>query len=163
MLPELFGGSADLSESNCTDFTGHRTIKPGQFDGNYVYYGVREFGMSAILNGIALHGGLIPFGGTFLVFSDYARNALRVASLLNVRSIFVFTPDSVGRGEDGPTHQPIEHLAALRLIPNLSVWRPCDAVETGVAWQAAIERADGPTAMALTRQNVAHQPRNTEQ
>jgi transketolase len=162
-LPELFGGSADLSESNCTDWTGHRTIKPGQFDGNYVYYGVREFGMSAIMNGLSLHGGFIPFGGTFLTFSDYARNAVRLAALMKIRSIFVYTHDSVGLGEDGPTHQSVEHAASLRLIPNLSFWRPCDAVEAGVAWQAAVERKDGPTAMALTRQNLPHQARTEEQ
>ena len=131
--------------------------------GNYIYFGVREFGMSAILNGIAAHGGLIPYGGTFLVFSDYARNALRMAALIGLQSIFVLTHDSIGLGEDGPTHQPIEHLASLRLIPNMHVWRPCDAVETAVAWRAAIERRDGPTSLVLTRQDLPHVPRTDDQ
>ncbi|MDD3764119.1 MAG: transketolase [Nevskiales bacterium] len=156
-LPELLGGSADLSESNCTDFKGHRSVRAGQFEGNYVNYGVREFGMSAIMNGVALHGGLIPFGGTFLVFSDYARNALRMAALMRKRSIFVLTHDSIGLGEDGPTHQAVEHVASLRLIPNMHVWRPADAFETAVAWANAIERADGPSALALSRQNLQPQ------
>ncbi|MFC4252567.1 transketolase [Sinimarinibacterium flocculans] len=156
-LPELFGGSADLSESNCTDFKGHKAIRTGAFDGNYVNYGVREFGMSAVLNGIALHGGLIPFGGTFLVFSDYARNALRMAALMKQRSIFVLTHDSIGLGEDGPTHQAVEHVASLRLIPGMHVWRPADPFETAVAWTSAIARSDGPSALALTRQNLPPQ------
>ncbi len=156
-LPELLGGSADLSESNCTDFKGYRSVRAGQFEGNYVNYGVREFGMSAIMNGVALHGGLIPFGGTFLVFSDYARNALRMAALMRKRSIFVLTHDSIGLGEDGPTHQAVEHVASLRLIPNMHVWRPADAFETAVAWTNAIERADGPSALALSRQNLQPQ------
>ncbi len=153
-LPELFGGSADLSESNCTDFKGHKSVRNGAFDGNYVNYGVREFGMSAMLNGIALHGGLIPFGGTFLVFSDYARNALRMAALMKQRSIFVLTHDSIGLGEDGPTHQAVEHVSSLRLIPGLHLWRPADSFETAVAWTSAIERKDGPSALALSRQNL---------
>jgi transketolase len=157
-LPELFGGSADLSESNGTDFKGHKALRPGDLTGNYINYGVREFGMSAVLNGMALHGGLIPFGATFLTFSDYARNALRMAALMKIRSIFVYTHDSIGLGEDGPTHQAVEHHAALRMIPNLHYWRPCDAFETAVAWKAAVERRNGPTAMALTRQNLPPQP-----
>jgi transketolase len=131
-------------------------LKHGQ-EGNYIHYGVREFGMAAVINGIALHGGFVPFGGTFLVFSDYARNALRLAALMRVRSIFVFTHDSIGLGEDGPTHQPIEHLGSLRLIPNLDVWRPCDVLETAVAWRCAVERHDGPSAIVLTRQNTPQQ------
>ncbi|MEW6167447.1 MAG: transketolase [Pseudomonadota bacterium] len=156
-LPELFGGSADLSESNCTDFKGHKAVGPRVFAGNYVHYGVREFGMAAMLNGIALHGGLIPFGGTFLVFSDYARNALRMAALMKQRSIFVLTHDSIGLGEDGPTHQPVEQLSSLRLIPGLQVWRPADPFETAVAWAAALERRDGPSVLALSRQNLQPQ------
>ena len=144
-LPELIGGSADLTGSNNTRHSRSKTLTRDNPGGNYVYFGVREFGMSAILNGIAAHGGLIPYGGTFLVFSDYARNALRMAALIGLQSIFVLTHDSIGLGEDGPTHQPIEHLASLRLMPNMRVWRPCDAVETAVAWRAAIERRDGPT------------------
>ncbi len=157
-LPELFGGSADLSESNCTDFKGHKSLRNGKLAGNYINYGVREFGMSAIMNGIALHGGLIPFGGTFLVFSDYARNALRMAALMKQRSIFVLTHDSIGLGEDGPTHQAVEHVASLRLIPGMHVWRPADAFETAVAWTCAIERGNGPSALALSRQNLPPQP-----
>ncbi|MFA5940149.1 MAG: transketolase [Sinimarinibacterium sp.] len=156
-LPELFGGSADLSESNCTDFKGHKSLRTGNFAGNYIHYGVREFGMSAIMNGITLHGGLIPFGGTFLVFSDYARNALRMAALMKQRSIFVLTHDSIGLGEDGPTHQAVEHVSSLRLIPGMHVWRPADAFETAVAWTCAIERKDGPSALALSRQNLQPQ------
>jgi transketolase len=156
-LPELFGGSADLGESNCTDFKGHKSLRHGALDGNYVNYGVREFGMSAIMNGIALHGGLIPFGGTFLVFSDYARNALRMAALMKLRSVFVLTHDSIGLGEDGPTHQAVEHVSSLRLIPNMRLWRPADAFETAVAWTSAIERRDGPSALALSRQNLQPQ------
>lgn len=158
MLPELFGGSADLTESNCTDFKGHKTIKPGALNGNYLSWGVREFGMAAAINGMALHGGVIPFGGTFLVFSDYARNAVRMAALMKQRSIFVFTHDSVGLGEDGPTHQAVEHVSALRLIPNMRVWRPADAFESAIAWKAAIERHNGPTCLALSRQNLNPQP-----
>ncbi|MGJ8668094.1 MAG: transketolase [Oceanococcus sp.] len=162
-MPELLGGSADLTGSNLTLFDGAKGVTPGDVSGQYIYYGVREFGMSAIMNGIALHGGFIPYGGTFLTFSDYARNAIRMAALMNQRSIFVYTHDSIGLGEDGPTHQPVEHVASLRLIPNLENWRPCDAVETFVTWQAAIERADGPTTMALTRQGVPPNPRNAQQ
>jgi len=153
-LPEFLGGSADLTESNLTKWEGAKVVHPGDVNGNYIYYGVREFGMSAIMNGIALHGGLIPFGGTFLTFSDYARNALRMAALMRIRSIFVYTHDSVGLGEDGPTHQSVEHVSSLRLIPNLEVWRPADLLETAVAWQQAVERTDGPSALALTRQNT---------
>jgi transketolase len=152
-LPELIGGSADLASSNLTLWSGSRPVRRAD-GGNYVFYGVREFGMTAIMNGMALHGGLIPYGGTFLTFSDYARNALRMAALIKVRSIFVFTHDSIGLGEDGPTHQPIEHAATLRYIPNMEVWRPCDSVETAVAWTAAIERKDGPTSLLLSRQNL---------
>lgn len=163
VLPELLGGSADLSGSNGTDFKGHRAIKHGDYSGNYIYYGVREFGMTAIANGLALHGGFTPFGATFLTFSDYARNAIRMAALMRARSILVYTHDSIGLGEDGPTHQAVEHLASLRLIPNLHVWRPGDDVETAVAWRLAIERSSGPTALALSRQDVDHQSRDAEQ
>ena len=152
-LPELVGGSADLTNSNLTMVKTSKAIGP-QDGGNYVFYGVREFGMCAVMSGLALHGGFIPYGGTFLVFSDYARNALRLAAMMGVRTIYVFTHDSIGLGEDGPTHQPVEHAASLRLIPNMQVWRPCDTVETAVAWAAAIERKDGPTSLLLTRQNV---------
>ncbi|PTU31668.1 transketolase [Stenotrophobium rhamnosiphilum] len=157
-LPELFGGSADLTESNCTDFKGYKVIKPGDFSGNYISYGVREFGMSAAINGIVLHGGLLPFGGTFLTFSDYARNALRMAALMKIGSIFVYTHDSIGLGEDGPTHQSVEHISSLRLIPNLQTWRPADQFESAIAWACAIERRNGPTAFALSRQNLNPQP-----
>ena len=153
MLPELVGGSADLTNSNLTMVKTSKVIG-AEGGGNYVFYGVREFGMCAVMSGIALHGGLIPYGGTFLVFSDYARNALRLAAMMGVRVIYVFTHDSIGLGEDGPTHQPIEHAASLRLIPNMQVWRPCDTVETAVAWGCALERKDGPTSLLLTRQNV---------
>ena len=152
-LPELLGGSADLTGSNLTMVKASTPLLPS-FSGNHIFYGVREFGMCAVMNGIALHGGFIPYGGTFLVFSDYARNALRMAALMKIRSIYVFTHDSIGLGEDGPTHQPIEHAATLRLMPNMEVWRPCDTVETAVAWLAALKRRDGPTALLLTRQNV---------
>jgi transketolase len=161
LLPELVGGSADLAGSNLTMWSGSKSItEPG---GNYIFYGVREFGMAAIMNGMVLHGGAIPYGGTFLVFSDYCRNALRVAALMGAGSIFVFTHDSIGLGEDGPTHQPVEHATTLRQIPNLDVWRPCDAVETAVAWAMAIERRNGPTSLLLTRQGVPHQQRTPEQ
>jgi transketolase len=159
LLRELVGGSADLAGSNLTLWSGSKGVTRGD-GGNYVYYGVREFGMCAIVNGLALHGGVIPYGGTFLVFSDYARNALRVAALMKVRSIFVFTHDSIGLGEDGPTHQSVEHAASLRLIPNMDVWRPCDTVESAVAWIAAIERRDGPSSLLFSRQNVAFQKRD---
>lgn len=162
-LPELIGGSADLTESNNTWWDDCTAVSRQDGDGNYIYYGVREFGMSAIVNGIALHGGFVPYAGTFLVFSDYARNAVRMAALMKIRSIFVYTHDSIGLGEDGPTHQPVEQLATLRLIPNISLWRPCDAVETVVAWQAALERRAGPTCLSLSRQNLPHQVRGPEQ
>ncbi len=163
LLPEMIGGSADLTGSNNTRHGASRVINPGDPDGNYIHYGVREFGMAAIMNGLSLHGGFIPYGGTFLVFSDYARNALRMAALMEAQSILVFTHDSIGLGEDGPTHQPVEHLASLRAMPNMHVWRPCDAVETAVAWRAAIERRDGPTSLVLTRQNLPHQERTEDQ
>ncbi|MCC5869575.1 MAG: transketolase, partial [Gammaproteobacteria bacterium] len=162
-LVELIGGSADLAGSNLTIHKGSRPLAAGDFAGNYVYFGVREFGMTAICNGIALHGGLIPYSATFLTFSDYSRNALRMAALMRLRQIMVFTHDSIGLGEDGPTHQPVEHLASLRLMPNLTVWRPCDAVESMAAWIDAIERADGPSALVFTRQGVPHQPRSDAQ
>ncbi|MGH8662217.1 MAG: transketolase [Burkholderiales bacterium] len=152
-LPELVGGSADLTNSNLTMVKTSKVIGR-EGGGNYVFYGVREFGMCAVMSGIALHGGFIPYGGTFLVFTDYARSALRMAAIMGVRVIYVLTHDSIGLGEDGPTHQPIEHAASLRLIPNMQVWRPCDTVETAVAWACALERRDGPTALLLTRQNV---------
>lgn len=163
MLPELMGGSADLSPSNLTrhqksvDFTGENPA------GNYISYGVREFGMSTIMNGLALHGGFIPYGGTFLMFMEYARNALRMAALMKIRSVFVYTHDTIGLGEDGPTHQPVEQLASLRLTPNMETWRGCDQVEVAVAWQQAIERKDGPTSLVLTRQPLAQQPRTAAQ
>ncbi len=162
LLPEFMGGSADLAGSNLTLWSGCKGINK-QVDGNYVYYGVREFGMAAIMNGIALHGGFIPYGATFLIFSEYARNALRMAALMKIRSILVFTHDSIGLGEDGPTHQPIEQTATLRLIPNMSVWRPCDAVESAVAWKMAIKRQTGPSSLIFSRQNLPHQERTIEQ
>ncbi|WP_127478659.1 transketolase [Sulfurivermis fontis] len=162
-LPEFLGGSADLTPSNLTSWKEAKAITRTVSDGNYLSYGVREFGMSAIMNGVALHGGFIPFGGTFLMFSEYARNALRMAALMKVRSIFVYTHDSIGLGEDGPTHQPVEQTATLRLIPNMSVWRPCDAVESAVAWRCAIEKKDGPTSLIFSRQNLAHMPRSDAQ
>jgi transketolase len=158
-LPELLGGSADLTGSVFTDWSGSVAVGRDT-PGNYIHFGVREFGMSAIANGVALHGGLIPYTGTFLTFSDYARNAVRMSALMRLRTIYVYTHDSIGLGEDGPTHQPVEHAASLRLIPRLDVWRPCDGVETAVAWAAALERADGPTALLLTRQGVPCQKRN---
>jgi transketolase len=154
-LPELLGGSADLTGSNLTDWKGHRPLL-GSGTGNHVHYGVREFGMAAVMNGIALHGGLRPYGGTFLTFSDYARNALRMSALMKLPVIHVFTHDSIGLGEDGPTHQPVEHASSLRLIPNLDVWRPADATETAVAWREALRRADGPSALLLSRQGLPH-------
>ena len=159
-LPELLGGSADLAGSNLTMWSGSRPI--GQPGGNYIHYGVREFGMAAIMNGIALHGGFIPYGGTFLTFSDYCRNALRMAALMKIRSIFVFTHDSIGLGEDGPTHQAVEHVASLRLIPNMDLWRPCDTEESVHAWAAALERRDGPASLIFSRQNLAFQKRSPE-
>jgi transketolase len=161
-LPELVGGSADLTVSNLTMVSSSKALGR-EGGGNYIYYGVREFGMCAIMNGLALHGGLIPYGGTFLVFSDYARNALRLAALMGVRAIYVFTHDSIGLGEDGPTHQPVEHAATLRLVPNMHVWRPCDPVETVVAWAAALERKQGPTSLLFTRQSTPFVKRRPEQ
>jgi transketolase len=162
-LPELLGGSADLTGSNLTSWPAMSPVTADQADGNYVYYGVREFGMTAMANGIALHQGLLPFTGTFLVFMDYARNAVRMAALMGVRNVLVYTHDSIGQGEDGPTHQPIEHLASLRMTPNMSVWRPADGVETVVAWRAAVERRHGPTALVLSRQSLPHQSRDDVQ
>jgi len=163
LLPEIFGGSADLGCSNMTEWTGYKPMRANKPDANYINYGVREFGMSAIMNGLTLHGGLIPFGATFLMFSEYARNAVRMASLMKIRSIFVYTHDSIGLGEDGPTHQPIEQTATLRMIPFMQVWRPCDAVETAVSWRAAIERSDGPSVLVFSRQNLPHMPRTEMQ
>jgi transketolase len=163
LLPELAGGSADLTGSNLTLHDHSVAVTGDDAAGNYIFFGVREFGMSATCNGIALHGGIIPYCGTFLTFSDYARNALRMAALMKLRNIFVYTHDSIGLGEDGPTHQPVEHIASLRLMPNMRVWRPCDAVETAVAWRDAIERVDGPTSLVLTRQGVPHQARSDTQ
>jgi transketolase len=163
LLPELLGGSADLAPSNLTQWSGSRAVSAEKPDGNYIHYGVREFGMSAILNGLVLHGGFIPYGGTFLMFMEYARNAVRMAALMKARSIFVYTHDSIGLGEDGPTHQPVEQLASLRQTPNLETWRPCDETETAVAWCAAIERRDGPSALVLSRQNLPPVARNDAQ
>jgi transketolase len=163
LLPEMAGGSADLTGSNLTKHNGSTPISGDDAAGNYVWFGVREFGMTAICNGLRLHGGFIPYSGTFLTFSDYSRNALRMAALMKVQNILVFTHDSIGLGEDGPTHQPVEHTASLRLMPNMSVWRPCDAVETAVAWRHALENDTGPTSLVLTRQGVPHQARSDEQ
>ncbi len=163
VLPEILGGSADLAPSNLTTWNGYKAISNTVSDGNYLHYGVREFGMSAIMNGITLHGGFIPFGATFLMFSEYARNALRMAALMKIQSIFVYTHDSIGLGEDGPTHQPVEQIATLRLIPNMSTWRPCDAVETAVAWKQAVEKRTGPTTLIFSRQGLPHQTRTEEQ
>jgi len=163
VLPELFGGSADLTGSNNTNRKDSRALTGEDASGNYLHYGVREFGMAAMMNGIALHGGLIPYGGTFLVFSDYARNAMRMSALMKQRVIYVMTHDSIGLGEDGPTHQPIEHLPSLRIVPNMTLWRPCDSAETAVAWAAAIEWRDGPSCLALSRQGLPAQPRDAEQ
>ncbi len=163
LLPELIGGSADLAHSNLTLWKGSRDVNAPGDAGNYVYYGVREFAMTAISNGLALHGGFIPYDATFLVFSDYARNAVRMSALIPAAAIHVYTHDSIGLGEDGPTHQPIEHLAALRVIPNNPVWRPCDAVESAVAWRVALERRDGPSCLVFSRQVLAHQHRDTRQ
>ncbi len=163
LLPEFLGGSADLAGSNLTLWKGCTGISNTVSDGNYLYYGVREFGMSAIMNGITLHGGFVPYGATFLMFSEYARNALRMAALMKIPSIFVYTHDSIGLGEDGPTHQPIEQTATLRMIPNMSVWRPCDAVESAVCWKLAIERKTGPSSLIFSRQNLKHMSRTSEQ
>ncbi len=163
LLPELLGGSADLAPSNLTIHKSSKSITADDASGNYMHYGVREFGMSAIMNGAALHGGLVPYGATFLMFMEYARNAVRMAALMKQRSIFVYTHDSIGLGEDGPTHQPVEQIASLRLTPNMSTWRPCDQVESAVAWKYAIERQDGPTALIFSRQNLAQMDRNEQQ
>lgn len=163
LLPELLGGSADLAGSNLTLWQGSKGITAADASGNYVYYGVREFGMSAIMNGIALHGGFTPYGATFLMFMEYARNAVRMAALMKQQSIFVYTHDSIGLGEDGPTHQPIEQLASLRMTPQLSTWRPCDQVESAVAWKYALMHKDGPTALVFSRQNLAQQTRTSDQ
>ncbi|ELY5141921.1 transketolase [Vibrio vulnificus] len=163
MLPEFMGGSADLAPSNLTMWSGSKSLEASDFSGNYIHYGVREFGMTAIMNGIALHGGFVPYGATFLMFMEYARNAMRMAALMKIQNIQVYTHDSIGLGEDGPTHQPVEQIASLRLTPNMSTWRPCDQVESAVAWKLAIERKDGPSALIFSRQNLAQQPRSAEQ
>ncbi|MEM6301929.1 MAG: transketolase C-terminal domain-containing protein, partial [Pseudomonadota bacterium] len=163
LLPELLGGSADLAGSNLTKWSGSDGVSDASAAGNYIYYGVREFGMSAIMNGIAIHGGFIPYGGTFLIFMEYARNAVRMAALMKQRSIFVYTHDSIGVGEDGPTHQPVEQLTALRATPNLHTWRPCDTVESAACWKAAVARANGPSALVFSRQGLAHQKRSPRQ
>ncbi|PSU06855.1 transketolase [Photobacterium gaetbulicola] len=163
MLPEFMGGSADLAPSNLTMWSGSKSLEAKDFSGNYIHYGVREFGMTAIMNGIALHGGFVPYGATFLMFMEYARNAMRMAALMKVQNIQVYTHDSIGLGEDGPTHQPVEQMASLRLTPNMSTWRPCDQVESAVAWKLAIERKDGPTALIFSRQNLAQQARTEAQ
>ena len=162
-MPELLGGSADLAGSNLTLWSGCKGVSKEDASGNYMFYGVREFGMSAIMNGIALHGGFVPYGATFLMFMEYARNAIRMAALMQQRAIHVYTHDSIGLGEDGPTHQPVEQLTSLRTTPNLNTWRPCDAVESAVAWKAALERVDGPTALIFSRQNLPHQQRDAAQ
>jgi len=163
ILPEFMGGSADLAPSNLTKWSGSKSLEANDFSGNYIHYGVREFGMTAIMNGIALHGGFVPYGATFLMFMEYARNAMRMAALMKVQNIQVYTHDSIGLGEDGPTHQPVEQMASLRLTPNMSTWRPCDQVESAVAWKLAIERKDGPTSLIFSRQNLAQQERSEEQ
>ncbi len=162
-IPEMLGGSADLTGSNNTNHKGSKAVTHDDFTGNYLHYGVREFGMTAIMNGVSLHGGFVPYGGTFLVFSDYARNAVRMAALMKQRVILVYTHDSIGLGEDGPTHQPVEHVASLRLIPNMCLWRPCDTVETAAAWADAIERRDGPTSLILSRQALPVMARSARQ
>ncbi len=163
LLPEFMGGSADLAPSNLTMWSGSKSLTAKDFSGNYIHYGVREFGMTAIINGIALHGGFVPYGATFLMFMEYARNAMRMAALMKVQNIQVYTHDSIGLGEDGPTHQPVEQIASLRMTPNMSTWRPCDQVESAVAWKLAIERKDAPSALIFSRQNLAQQPRSAEQ
>ncbi|EJL6746454.1 transketolase [Vibrio alginolyticus] len=163
LLPEFMGGSADLAPSNLTMWSGSKSLEANDFSGNYIHYGVREFGMTAIMNGIALHGGFVPYGATFLMFMEYARNAMRMAALMKIQNIQVYTHDSIGLGEDGPTHQPVEQMASLRLTPNMSTWRPCDQVESAVAWKLAIERKDAPTALIFSRQNLAQQERTAEQ
>ncbi|EML0201179.1 transketolase [Vibrio cholerae] len=163
LLPEFMGGSADLAPSNLTMWSGSKSLRAEDFSGNYIHYGVREFGMTAIINGIALHGGFVPYGATFLMFMEYARNAMRMAALMKIQNIQVYTHDSIGLGEDGPTHQPVEQIASLRMTPNMSTWRPCDQVESAVAWKLAIERKDAPSALIFSRQNLAQQPRSAEQ
>ncbi|MUH67953.1 transketolase, partial [Vibrio cholerae] len=163
VLPEFMGGSADLAPSNLTMWSGSKSLTAEDFSGNYIHYGVREFGMTAIINGIALHGGFVPYGATFLMFMEYARNAMRMAALMKVQNIQVYTHDSIGLGEDGPTHQPVEQIASLRMTPNMSTWRPCDQVESAVAWKLAIERKNAPSALIFSRQNLAQQPRSAEQ
>ncbi|AYV12683.1 transketolase [Shewanella algae] len=163
MLPEFLGGSADLAPSNLTMYSGSKAISAEDASGNYLHYGVREFGMTAIINGIALHGGFVPYGATFLMFMEYARNAMRMAALMKVQNIQVYTHDSIGLGEDGPTHQPVEQIASLRMTPNMSTWRPCDQVESAIAWKYAIERKDGPTSLIFSRQNLTQMPRSAEQ
>ncbi|MDF4495439.1 transketolase [Vibrio parahaemolyticus] len=163
LLPEFMGGSADLAPSNLTMWSGSKSLEANDFSGNYIHYGVREFGMTAIMNGIALHGGFVPYGATFLMFMEYARNAMRMAALMKIQNIQVYTHDSIGLGEDGPTHQPVEQIASLRLTPNMNTWRPCDQVESAVAWKLAIERKDAPTALIFSRQNLAQQERTAEQ
>ncbi|UTZ38497.1 transketolase [Vibrio campbellii] len=163
MLPEFMGGSADLAPSNLTMWSGSKSLEANDFSGNYIHYGVREFGMTAIMNGIALHGGFVPYGATFLMFMEYARNAMRMAALMKIQNIQVYTHDSIGLGEDGPTHQPVEQMASLRLTPNMSTWRPCDQVESAVAWKLAIERKDAPSALIFSRQNLTQQERTAEQ
>ncbi len=163
VIPEMLGGSADLTGSNNTNHKGSKAITANDIGGNYLHYGVREFGMTAIMNGVALHGGFLPYGGTFLVFSDYARNAVRMAALMKQRVVLVYTHDSIGLGEDGPTHQPVEHVASLRVIPHMQLWRPCDVVETAMAWAAAVERRDGPTSLVLSRQALPAMPRTPAQ
>ncbi|EHV2407995.1 transketolase [Vibrio cholerae] len=163
LLPEFMGGSADLAPSNLTMWSGSQSLTAEDFSGNYIHYGVREFGMTAIINGIALHGGFVPYGATFLMFMEYARNAMRMAALMKVQNIQVYTHDSIGLGEDGPTHQPVEQIASLRMTPSMSTWRPCDQVESAMAWKLAIERKDAPSALIFSRQNLAQQPRSAEQ
>ena len=163
LLPEFLGGSADLAPSNLTMWSGSKSITPEDASGNYIHYGVREFGMTAIINGVALHGGFVPYGATFLMFMEYARNAMRMAALMKIQNIQVYTHDSIGLGEDGPTHQPVEQVASLRLTPNMSTWRPCDQVESAIAWKFAIERKDGPTSLIFSRQNLAQQERTQQQ
>ena len=162
ILPEFLGGSADLAPSNLTMWSGSKSLGD-DIAGNYIHYGVREFGMTAISNGIALHGGFLPYSATFLMFVEYARNAVRMASLMKIRNVFVYTHDSIGLGEDGPTHQPVEQMASLRVTPNMSLWRPADQVESAIAWKYAIERNDGPSALIFSRQNLTQQPRTAEQ
>ena len=163
LLPELVGGSADLAPSNLTMNKESKEVLPGQLNGNYIHWGVREFAMCAAMNGMVLHGGFRPYGGTFLIFSDYAKNALRMSALMKIPTLYVFTHDSIGVGEDGPTHEPIEQIASLRVLPNFDQWRPCDMVETGAAWTYMIERLDGPSAIILSRQTLEQMPRSTEQ